>query len=113
MKKKICTLRVDQNFQKNGIGKALVAKSMEILGTNEPIITVSNRKHNEFDRLLKYFGFKLESIYYEKYKLNTHELVYNGALSPETIIKPELEKYEISKLSTSVLKATYSGILIA
>lgn len=100
--KKICTLRVDQSFQKNGIGSTLVAKSMEMLETDKPIITVSNRKYHEFDKLFKYFGFNLESVYYEKYKMNTFEFVYNGILLPETFINPGLEKYETNKLSVAV-----------
>lgn len=87
--KKICTLRVGENFQKRGIGKKLITESMEILETNKPIITISQKKYDEFKKLFYYCGFDLEEIHYGKYKKGLCEFVYNGRLMPETLIGEE------------------------
>lgn len=103
IEKKICTIRVDKKYQKMGIGKSLVIKSMEELSIDKPIITVSSTKNREFLSLFKYFGFQLEATYVNKYKRDTWEYVYNGILLPETLLKPEKEglfltnKYSFNK----------------
>lgn len=83
---KICTLRVDVNFQRQGIGKKLVAKSLETLETDYPIISVSDNRQHEFEKLFKYFGFSLESMYFGKYKAGSTEYVYNGVLGKEDLL---------------------------
>lgn len=89
--KKICTFRVKSNYQKRGIGKQLMLKSFEYLETDKPIITVSQQKNHEFKRLLDFFGFNLESIYWGKYVKGSTEFVYNGILLPETLLEDELK----------------------
>lgn len=86
--KKICTLRVDKNYQKRGIGRALIIQSFEILQTERPIITVSSNKYQEFSKIFDYFGFDLEAVYEEKYRYSVDEFVYNGILLPESLIIP-------------------------
>lgn len=85
--KKICTLRIADNYQRKGIGTMLVKASCEFLATDKPIITVSQSKHNEFIRLFKHFNFILNTVYYGKYKLGVNEYCYNGILLPESILK--------------------------
>ena len=87
--KKICTLRVKPYFQKKGIGKQLVLKSLEFLETDKPIITVSQQKNHEFKKLLDFYGFNLEAIYWGKYLNNSCVFIYNGILMPETLIQAE------------------------
>ena len=85
--KKICTFRVAENYQRQGIGTMLMKKSLEFLETDKPIITVSGSKHNEFIRLFKRFNFGLNKVYFGKYRYLAIEYCYNGVLSPETILK--------------------------
>ena len=86
IEKKICTLRVDEKYQNLGIGSMLVKKSIEILETERHIITVSSDKCGEFRKLFNYFGFNIETVYYNKYRNNTAEIVYNGILLPESLL---------------------------
>ena len=83
--KKICTLRVDKKFQRQGIGTKLVEMSLEWLESDQPIITMHNRKQNEFASLLNYYGFKLEQTQPHYYNIFSTELVYNGALPEKKI----------------------------
>ena len=78
--KKICTLRVAKKFQKQGIGKDLILKSIEWLETDKPLITVRSSKAYQFEKLFQYFGFKQESIYYGYYSWLSSEIAYNGNL---------------------------------
>ncbi len=87
LEKKICTFRVAEKYQRQGIGTMLMKKSLEFLETDKPIITVSGSKHNEFIRLFKRFNFSLNMVYFGKYCDLSFEYCYNGVLSPETILK--------------------------
>ena len=78
--KKICTLRVLEKFQRNGIGKSLISQSLEILGTETPLITVSSSKETQFHSLFKHFGFKKCSELQDYYICNEQESTYNGIL---------------------------------
>lgn len=85
--KKICTFRVAEKYQRQGIGTLLMRKSIEILETAKPIITVSESKYREFNKLFKKFNFCLKRVYVNKYQYSSIEYCYNGVLSPETILK--------------------------
>lgn len=87
--KKICTFRVAEKYQRQGIGTLLMLKSLEILETDKPIITVSESKHQEFKKLFQRFNFCLKKVYFGKYRYLTKEYCYNGVLSPETILKQD------------------------
>lgn len=78
--KKICTLRVAKEFQKNGIGKRLINKSIEYLESDFPLITMQSSKFYQFNKLFKYFGFKQEFMYDKYYSLFSTEIAYNGIL---------------------------------
>ncbi len=88
--KKICTLRVAKEFQKNGIGKNLIIKSMDWLETDTPLITVHSSKAYQFEKLFRYFGFKQESMYKGYYSLFSTEIAYNGVLPDAAISLPQL-----------------------
>lgn len=67
--KKICTIRVDKDYQRRGLGTELIKKSIEILGTNYPLATVSEKHIDAFRPFFKQFGFhitnKVKSLYHE------------------------------------------------
>lgn len=81
VEKKICTFFVDQNARGFGIGTKLVEKSMEILKTTKPMITLAEYKLPMFEGLIKKYGWEkteeVSGLYNDTYK----ELVYNGFLS--------------------------------
>jgi ribosomal protein S18 acetylase RimI-like enzyme len=75
--KKICTLRVSEKFQRNGIGRSLALESFKYLDTDAPFITVSFSKENQFKRLFNCFGFKKSSEFRNYYSPNKIEITYN------------------------------------
>lgn len=85
--KKICSLRVARMYQGNGIGTSLFKKSLEYLETDKPLLTVSQLKKKEFERIFAFFGFSLEKVYDGKYKPNLCEYCYNGILPQESILR--------------------------
>lgn len=107
--KKICTLRVLPEYQKCGIGKTLISKSLEWLNTDKPLITVHKCKNKEFESLFKYFDFKLEQSNWSYYNLFSTELVYNGELPGHNILLNKIELLDIQTL----MKENYDNIYIA
>lgn len=79
--KKICTLYVDKKARGLGVGTKLVEKSMEILDTTKPMITIAEYKLPMFKRLIEKYDWEkteeVSGIYNDRYK----ELVYNGFLT--------------------------------
>jgi len=78
--KKICTLRVFDNFQYNGIGKKLVIESFDYLHTYKPLITVSSYREHQFRRLFNFFGFEKGSELSNYYSFGKKEITFNGAI---------------------------------
>lgn len=83
--KKICTLRVEQKYQKMSIGKQLIGLSLEWLNTEKPLITVHKSKQYEFDKLFQYYNFQLMDEKQGYYSLFSTELSYNGELPEKSI----------------------------
>ncbi|WP_162862514.1 hypothetical protein [Acetivibrio cellulolyticus] len=78
--RKICTLMVNSNFRKNGIGMILFNKSFEILGTEKPVLTISENRITEFSKLFSYYGFEMASVCNNYYKEGMSEYCFNGNL---------------------------------
>lgn len=85
--KKICTFRIDGRYRNSGIGKRLLEKSLEILNTNKPMITVPGKRVWEFDKILRYYDFKLDQIVQGYYRENSSEYVFNGHINSENTYK--------------------------
>ena len=96
--KKICTLRVAKEYQKQGIGSRLMELSFEWLQEDSPMITMHKIKQVEFQPLLDYYGFKLEQKQRNYYNVFSTELVYNGALPEKELIFNKIELLDIQKL---------------
>lgn len=75
--KKLCTLRVVENYQNKGIGIRLFEKSFETLNTRKPLLSVSEEKLPSFKRIFDCYGFKLTSIKDGYYRPNKKEYFYN------------------------------------
>lgn len=78
--KKICTLRVSNDFQKNGIGNSLLLDSFNYLETLKPLITVNSNRVNQFDKLFNYYGFENTNLYKNYYNNTSNEISFNGIL---------------------------------
>lgn len=82
--KKICTLRVAENYRNQGIATALLKTAFKELQCAKPIITVSSYHIDEFKSLLEKNGFVLYKEYMNYYKPGIMEYAFNGPLN-ETI----------------------------
>lgn len=80
--KKICCLYVLPKFQRAGVGLDLFQRSFDLLDSETPLITISEKKEQEFKRLVRYFGFSDDGLYDGIYKQGVYEKSYNGLLLP-------------------------------
>lgn len=78
--KKICTLRVAENYRHQGIASMLLNLAFRELQCTNPLITVSSIHINEFEFLLKKNGFTLYKKYENYYKQGIVEYAFNGLL---------------------------------
>jgi GNAT superfamily N-acetyltransferase len=78
--KKLCTLRVRPHYESKGLGVRLFQTAFELLGTERPLLSVSQPAEPKFHRLFTYFGFAKEAVYQGRYLPMVDELAYNGLL---------------------------------
>ncbi|RKP47853.1 GNAT family N-acetyltransferase [Cohnella endophytica] len=81
--KKICTIRIHDNFRNQGIGSELFEKCFEYLETRKPIITISSDRKEMFETHIKNYNFSETQILKDYYKKDSTEYVYNGYLTDE------------------------------
>lgn len=96
--KKICTLRVEKQYQKMSIGKTLMEMSFEWLETDKPLVTVQKSRSKEFEKLFKYYDFQLDDEKRGYYKPFSTELIYNGELPGKHIWLNRIEIIDISNI---------------
>ena len=77
---KICTLWVQEEYRKNGIGTELIKCAIEELETKYPLITVSENSYMNFLPLMEKFNFQLKRRYRGYYRPGVIEYAYNGLL---------------------------------
>lgn len=75
--KKLCTLKVFDEFQNKGYGLKLFEKSFEKLNTNKPFLTVSEEKYSEFKKIFDYYGFELTNVKSSVYRQGKLEFFFN------------------------------------
>lgn len=75
--KKICCLFIDPYYRKKGIASQLIRDSFEILGTEKPLITVSENNLAMLDPIIKKFNFELTSVQDSVYRKGVKEYYYN------------------------------------
>lgn len=80
---KICTLFVNPAARGLGIGTALVEKSIELLGTDKPLITIADYKLPMFEGLIKKYHWEQTQVVTGLYNDRSKELVYNGYLDTQ------------------------------
>ena len=76
--KKICTLRVKDNYQRKGIGSELIQKAFDFLETEKPLITVPGESEKVFSKIFSKYGFEKADEIRDLYLKNTKEHIYNG-----------------------------------
>lgn len=76
--KKICTLRVKEDYQRKGIGSELLEKAFEYLKTDKPLITIPEESISIFSAILKKYGFEKKEEHLGLYREGKIEYVYNG-----------------------------------
>lgn len=79
--KKICTLRVAQNYRRQGLATWLLKIAFRELQCENPIITVSSYHIKEFEPLLRRNGFVPYMQYTNYYKDGISEYAFNGPLN--------------------------------
>lgn len=78
--KKICTLCVFPQYQKQGLGTIFFQKAIQELQTAHPLITISSLYLSEYCSLLKKFNFSLWAEYQNYYKKGITEYSYNAPI---------------------------------
>lgn len=78
--KKICTLRVHPDYQRQGLGTYLMRKSIEEVGIRNPLITVPSTRLHQFSPLLARHNFQLCEVVKNYYRHGVDEYVFNGKL---------------------------------
>lgn len=76
--KKICTFRIHEDYRELGIGSNLFRECFKYLGTEKPMITISEDREEMFKNHIEKFGFKRVSIIKNLYRLGIDEIIYNG-----------------------------------
>lgn len=75
--KKICTIRIYKDYQRQGYGSLLVKKSLEILGTSTPLATVSEKHIAAFKPFFRQFGFNIVGKVKSLYHIGEFEYFFN------------------------------------
>lgn len=96
--KKICTLRVAQEYQHQGIGHNLIEMCMRQLHTDAPMMTLHKSKFNQFSKLLDYYDFKLEQAQKHYYSIFSTELVFNGFLPEKRLDFSKIELMDMGRI---------------
>lgn len=78
--KKICTIWVNDKYKSKGIGFRLFEKSMRLLDTDKPLLTVSEDRLPEFEKIFHHFDYEYAAEYHGLYLPRKRELSFNGFL---------------------------------
>ena len=97
--KKICCLFVREDCRGNGVASMLMQKSCEVLKTDKPLITVSNRNLSQLQRLLDKNNFTFSYKKKGAYQENDTENYFNNKATEilKTDILPALLASKMSR----------------
>ena len=99
--RKICTLYVSEQHREKGVAQALVDRSLQWLGTTEPLFTIAEDKLSQFLPIIQKYGWHLKARAQGAYGRNNCELCFNGAL-----IKERAYERPAEPMSTDTRKLT-------
>lgn len=91
--KKICTLYVKEECRGMKMGTNLIEESIQMLGTEKPVITIADYKLDMFTTVIEKYGWELTEVVEGYYNETSKELVYNGGL----IVEGEKSIYDDEK----------------
>ena len=80
VERKLCTLRVREPLQNRGMGMRLFERAFDVLGTDEPLLSVADSNLPKFQRIFDHFGFRKEGQYHGLYRVDSTEFSFNGLL---------------------------------
>lgn len=89
--RKICTVRIAPSYFGRGVGPRLFDTLLQWLDTDQPHLTVSERKLPAFERIFERYGFKRTSSCIDLYRQGVTELSYND-VNPQTDIESNLRR---------------------
>lgn len=95
--RKICTVRVAPSYFGRGIGPRLFDSLLHWLETDQPHLTISERKLPAFERIFERYGFKCSSSRANLYIPGVTELSYNEP-------PPQLDTESNSFMESSISK---------
>lgn len=78
--KKICTLYVRKGFRFNRIGTTLLKMAFDYLGTDKPLITISDDKLFDLKRFIVKHKWEISERLDNFYTYNHNEYIFNGSL---------------------------------
>ena len=81
--KKICTILVDEEYRRKGIGTLLFEEAMKYLETPKPLITFPEDRAKMFESFIKKYEWELTDVLTDAYNQGIKEFCYNGKLVKE------------------------------
>ena len=72
---KICTLLINEEYRKKGYGKELLESSFDFLGTDKPLITIPQKRIEEFNSFINTYNWQ-ETERTDIYL--SEEIIFNG-----------------------------------
>ena len=78
---KICTLMIQEEYRKRGYSKMILESAFDYLKTEQPLITISAKRLDEFSKIIEAYNWK-ESLRTNQYFLE--EVVFN---QPKKLVK--------------------------
>lgn len=79
--RKLCCLRVLDEFHGSGVGVHLFRDSFDRLGTSKPLLSVASEQAEKFERIFTFFGFQKVAEYPGMYRKNNTETSFNGLIA--------------------------------
>ena len=71
---KICTFLIDEEYRKKGYSKMILEDSCDYLGTERPLITIPEKRLDEFSKIIEAYGWVPTETTDEYY---SPEIVFN------------------------------------
>ena len=71
---KICTFMVNPDYRKQGFSSRLLEDSFEFLGTDKPLITIPQKRLDEFSSIIDFYGWVEDETINDYY---SPEIVFN------------------------------------
>ena len=78
---KICTFLIDEEYRRKGYSKMILEDSYDYLGTEKPLITIPEKRLDEFSKIIEAYGWVPSETTDEYY---SPEIIFN---SPKVLSK--------------------------